>query len=117
MVRDPMLETAYKDVEGLRDNLMQGTEKYFRFALYFTIYAGDLKELDKFSSTLESALGAKLIVTKRALMQTQNGLNSTLPLGLGRAGRGQQYEHQPAVFLFSVCVFGFNQQRRDFIRH
>ena len=81
MVRDPMLETAYKDVESLRDNLIQGTEKYFRFALYFTIYAGDLKELDKFSSTLESALGAKLIVTKRALMQTQNGLNSTLPLG------------------------------------
>ncbi len=81
MVRDPMLETAYKDVESLRDNLMQGTEKYFRFALYFTIYAGDLKELDKFSSTLESALGSKLIVTKRALMQTQNGLNSTLPLG------------------------------------
>jgi type IV secretory pathway VirB4 component len=82
MVRDPMLETAYKDVEGLRDNLMQGTEKYFRFALYFTIYATDLKELDKFSSTLESSLGSKLIVTKRALLQTQNGLNSTLPLGL-----------------------------------
>ncbi|HYV33705.1 MAG TPA: ATP-binding protein, partial [Candidatus Limnocylindria bacterium] len=82
MVRDPMLETAYKDVESLRDNLMQGTEKYFRFALYFTIYASDIKELDKFSSTLESSLGAKLVVTKRALMQTQDGLNSTLPLGL-----------------------------------
>lgn len=81
-VRDPMLETAYQDVESLRDNLMQGTEKYFRFALYFTIYATDLKELDKFSATLESSLGAKLIVTKRALMQAQNGLNSTLPLGL-----------------------------------
>jgi type IV secretory pathway VirB4 component len=61
---------------------MQGTENYFRFALYFTIYATDLKELDKFSSTLESSLGSKLIVTKRALLQTQNGLNSTLPLGL-----------------------------------
>ena len=82
MVRDPMLETAYKDVESLRDNLMQGTERYFRFALYFTIYAEDLKELDKNSSTLESALGSKLIVTKRALMQTQAGYNSTLPLGL-----------------------------------
>jgi conjugal transfer ATP-binding protein TraC len=81
-VRDPMLETAYKDVEGLRDELMQGTEKYFRFALYFTIYADDLKELDLNSKTLESALGAKLIVTKRALMQTQAGLNSTLPMGL-----------------------------------
>ncbi len=81
-VRDPMLETAYKDVEGLRDSLMQGTEKYFRFALYFTIYADDLKQLDKYSTNLESALGAKLIVTKRALLQTQAGLNSTLPQGL-----------------------------------
>jgi len=81
-VRDPMLETAYKDVEGLRDSLIQGTERYFRFALYFTIYADSLKELDKNSSSLESALGSKLIVTKRALMQTQGGFNSTLPLGL-----------------------------------
>ncbi len=81
-VRDPMLETAYHDVEGLRDALVQGTERYFRFALYFTIYADDLKELDKNSAGLESALGSKLIVTKRALMQTQSGFNSTLPLGL-----------------------------------
>jgi len=81
-VRDPMLETAYKDVESLRDSLIQGTERYFRFALYFTIYADSLKELDKNSSSLESALGSKLIVTKRALMQTQGGFNSTLPLGL-----------------------------------
>jgi conjugal transfer ATP-binding protein TraC len=79
LVRDPLLETAYHDVEGLRDSLQQGTEKYFRFALYFTLYADDLKELDKNSSILESALGAKLVVTKRALMQTEPGLNSTLP--------------------------------------
>src|SRR5437016_3298120 len=59
LVRDPLLETAYHDVEGLRDSLQQGTEKYFRFALYFTIYADDLKELDKNSAALESSLGAK----------------------------------------------------------
>ena len=82
MVRDPMLETAYRDVEGLRDALMQGTEKYFRFALYFTLYAESVKELDKNSSSLESSLGSKLIVTKRALVQTKDGFNSTLPLGL-----------------------------------
>ena len=81
MVRDPMLETAYSDVEGLRDQLIQGTEKYFRFALYFTVYADDSKELDKYSTVLESELGAKLIVTKRALMQTEAGFNSTLPIG------------------------------------
>ena len=42
MVRDPMLETVYKDVESSKDNLIQGTEKYFARAV-FTIYAGDLK--------------------------------------------------------------------------
>ncbi len=82
MVRDPMLETAYKDVESLRDDLSQGTEKYFRFALYFTIYAEDEKELEKNSTILESSLGAKLVVTKRALFQTEAGFNSSLPLGL-----------------------------------
>lgn len=82
LVRDPMLETAYRDVEQLRDSLLQGTEKYFRFGLYFTLYASDLKELDKNSAILESSLGAKLIITKRTLMQMQSGFNSTLPLGL-----------------------------------
>src|SRR6185295_13525866 len=64
------------------DSLQQGTEKYFRFALYFTLYADNEKELDKNSGILESALGAKLIVTKRALLQTEAGFNSTLPLAL-----------------------------------
>ncbi len=82
LVRDPMLQTAYGDVENLRDSLQQGTEKYFRFALYFTIYADDEKELDRNSTVLESALGAKLVVTKRALLQTEAGFNSTLPLAL-----------------------------------
>lgn len=82
MVRNPMLETAYQDVEGLRDSLQQGTERYFRFALYFTLYSDTLEELDKNSGILESALGAKLIVTKRAMLATEQGFNSTLPLDM-----------------------------------
>lgn len=79
-VRDPVLETAYKDVEFLRDQLQQGTEKFFKFALYFTIYADSLKELDQYSSIFESTMAAKLIITKRSVLQTKAGLNSTLPL-------------------------------------
>ncbi|MDE2311531.1 MAG: ATP-binding protein [Patescibacteria group bacterium] len=99
-VRDPMLETAYRDVEGLRDQLMQGTERYFRFALYFTIYADDLKELDRNSTTLESALGAKLVVTKRAIMQTQAGFNSTLPMGLDELSVGNNMNTSPLSTCF-----------------
>lgn len=79
VVRDPMLETAYEDVETLRDELMQGTERYFRFGLYFTLYAKSQEELDKHSTILESALGGKLVVGKRAIMETEQGFNSSLP--------------------------------------
>jgi type IV secretory pathway VirB4 component len=80
LARNPLLETAYHDVEELRDALQQGIEHFFRFALYFTLYADSLEELDKNSKILESALSAKLVVTKRALLAVESGFNSTLPL-------------------------------------
>lgn len=100
VVRDPMLETAYQDVEGLRDSLLQGTEKYFRFALYFTIYADNVKDLDEASTVLESELGAKLVVTKRALMQTEQGFVSTLPYGLDEMNIGNNLNTSPLSTTF-----------------
>ncbi len=99
-VRDPMLETAYQDVEALRDALVQGTERYFRFALYFTIYSESVKELDKLSSVLESSLGAKLIVTKRTLMQMEQGFNSALPLMLDQLDVGNNLNTSPLSTTF-----------------
>jgi type IV secretory pathway VirB4 component len=80
-VRDPMLETAYQDVEMLRDKLQQGTERYFRFSLYFTIYGDTDKQVDDATNALEAILGAKLVITKPAVLQMEQGYNSTLPLG------------------------------------
>jgi type IV secretory pathway VirB4 component len=99
-VRDPMLETAYQDVESLRDALVQGTERYFRFGLYFTLYASDHKELDKLSSVLESSLGAKLVVTKRTLMQMEQGFNSSLPLMLDQLDVGNNLNTSPLSTTF-----------------
>ncbi|MFW0862084.1 MAG: VirB4-like conjugal transfer ATPase, CD1110 family [Candidatus Komeilibacteria bacterium] len=79
--RDPIKETALRDVEGLRDNLTQGIEKFFQYALYITIYADDKEELDKLTDSVESIIGAKLVMSKRALYQAEQGFNSTLPLG------------------------------------
>jgi|SRR5579872_129579 len=99
-VRDPVLETAYQDVEFLRDQLQQGTERFFKFALYFTIYADNLKDLDKYSSILESTMAAKLVVTKRAVMQTQDGLNSTLPQALDELNIGTNMNTSPLSTTF-----------------
>jgi len=79
--RDPIKETALRDIESLRDNLTQGIEKFFQFALYVTVYANTEEELDRLTEKVESIIGSKLVFTKRALYQAEQGFNSTLPLG------------------------------------
>jgi len=99
-VRDPMLETAFRDVEELRDKLMQGTEHYFRFALYFTIYGKNSDELEKSSSVIESMLGSKLIVTKKAFLQGKQGFDSTLPLGQDMLAVSSNLNTEPLSSVF-----------------
>ncbi|MFH2104920.1 MAG: DUF87 domain-containing protein [Parcubacteria group bacterium] len=80
-VRDPMLQTAIQDVEELRDKLVQGTERFFYFALYITLYADTKKDLEEKTKTIESMLGQRLIYSKKAIFQMEQGFNSTLPYG------------------------------------
>ncbi len=82
MVRNPELETAVEDIENLRDVLQRGEERLFQFALYFTIYATSVEELNTITEQLESTLGGMLIYTKQALLQMEQGFNSTIPLGI-----------------------------------
>ncbi|MEI7451684.1 MAG: DUF87 domain-containing protein [Candidatus Falkowbacteria bacterium] len=78
--RDPIRETALRDIEFLRDALTQGTEKFFQFALYVTIYTETLEELDRLSDQVEDVFGSRLVFSKRAFFQSEQGFNSTLPL-------------------------------------
>lgn len=80
--RDPMRETALRDVESLRDDLTQGTEHFFQFGFYVTIYAKDLKELDKMTEDIENVFGSRLIYSKHVLFQAEQGFTSTLPLAM-----------------------------------
>ncbi len=79
--RDPIRETALQDIEKLRDDLTQGIEKFFQYALYVTMYANSKEELDNLTEKIESLFGSKLVYTKRTLYQAERGFNSTLPLG------------------------------------
>jgi len=78
--RDPLRETALRDIESLRDALTQGVEHFFQFAFYLTIYAKSLDELNKLSTDIESEFGSKLIYSKKGFYQAEQGFNSTLPL-------------------------------------
>ena len=79
--RDPIVETALQDIEALRDGLSQGTEKFFQFGLYVTIYAKSEDELELSTDRVENLLGTQLIYSRKAFFQTEQGFNSTLPLG------------------------------------
>src|ERR1700733_12128507 len=47
LVRDPVLDTAYQDLETLRDQLQQAQEKLFDVGVYITIYGATTESLDK----------------------------------------------------------------------
>ncbi len=78
--RDPLRETALKDIEALRDALTQGVEKFFQFSLYITIYADSKKELDDLSDQIENIFGFRLVYSKKVFYQSEQGFNSTIPL-------------------------------------
>lgn len=80
-VRNPVLETAINDIEVLRDKLQLGTDKFFKFGLYITIFGKDLKELDQIENKLRGILESQLIYVKPATFRMKEGFTSTLPLG------------------------------------
>ncbi|KKS26121.1 MAG: Type IV secretory pathway VirB4 component-like protein [Parcubacteria group bacterium GW2011_GWA2_42_11] len=79
-VRDPQLETAMQDIEGIRDSLQQGTEKFFKFGLYITIFGQNEKELEEIETEIRAMMEGRMIYIKPATFQQEQGFNSTLPL-------------------------------------
>ena len=82
LVRDPALETAYRDLETLRDKLITAQERMFKFGIYLTVYANDLKEIKEIEINLRSILESQLIYIKPAIYQQKEGFNSVSPYGL-----------------------------------
>jgi len=82
LIRDPALETAYRDLETLRDRLQTAQERMFKFGLYLTVYGDNPKQLEEIETTLRSILESRLIYIKPALYQQREGFNCTCPYGL-----------------------------------
>jgi len=82
LVRDPALETAYRDLETLRDKLQSAQERMFKFGLYLTIYSDNEKELKEIENNLRSIFESRLIYIKPAIFQQREGFVSSSPIGL-----------------------------------
>ncbi|PIV90814.1 conjugal transfer protein TraC [Candidatus Gracilibacteria bacterium CG17_big_fil_post_rev_8_21_14_2_50_48_13] len=86
LVRDPALEAAFQDAEELRDELQRGSEKFFHFSLYYTVYTDDEKKLDQLSKQIQGILGGRLVLAKPANLQMEHAYNSTVPIATDELG-------------------------------
>jgi type IV secretory pathway VirB4 component len=111
IVRDPMLDTAYRDLEDLRDRLQQATEKMFDVGLYITIYADNEADLFKTESEIKSILDAKLVYMKPALFQQEDGFKSVIPIGDDRLQVHQKLNTEPLGSLFPFVSFDLNTDK------
>ncbi len=111
LVRDPMLDTAYQDLEGLRDNLMQAQEKMFDVGLYITVYADNENDLFKIESEVKSLLDSKLVYLKPALFQQNEGFKSVIPLGMDILGIHQKLNTEPLSSIFPFVSFDLTSDK------
>ena len=84
LIRDPALETAYQDLETLRERLRTAQERMAKLGVYLTIYAESEEELSDIETTLRSIFEARLIYIKPALYQQKQGFISCAPYGLDK---------------------------------
>lgn len=111
LVRDPALDTAYQDLEALRDQLMQAQEHLFDVGVYITIFADNENELDKLESEIKSILESKLVYVKPALFQQENGFKSVIPIGDDQLGVHSKLNSSPLSSLFPFVSFDLTSDK------
>ena len=100
LVRNPALETAFKDIENLRDSLQQSTESLFNISVYITLYADSLDELNKLEGQISNLLESRLIYNKGATFQQLEAFNSVLPLANDQLEISSPMNSSPAASFF-----------------
>jgi len=105
LIREPALETAYRDLEVLRDKLQTAQERMFKLGVYLAIYGNSEKELAEIETVLRSILESRLIYIKPALYQQREGFNSCAPYGLDLLSVHTSMNTGPISSLFPFVSF------------
>lgn len=111
MVRDPILDTAYEDIESLRDSLQQAREKIFDVGLYITVYGESEDELNKVETEVKSILDAKLVYLRPALFQQVEAFKSTSPIADDQIGVNYKLNSTPLSSVFPFVSFDLTSNK------
>jgi type IV secretory pathway VirB4 component len=83
-VVDPTVQVALDDALGLQAEIAKGAERFFQYGLYITVPAETKDELERITREVESTLSSLLIISKRSVLEVEEGFKSTLPLFLDK---------------------------------
>jgi len=111
MVRDPILDTAFQDIENLRDQLQQAQEKIFDVGLYITIYGDNENELDKAEGELRNILDSRMIYLKPAHYQQADAFLSVVPICDDRLLINSKMNSSPLSSLFPFISFDLTSNK------
>ena len=110
-VRDPQLDTAYHDLEDLRDRLQQAQEKLFNVGLYVSVYGETEKELNKVESEVKSIFESRLIYLKPALFQQEEGFRSIMPTATDLLSVHTKLNSGPLSSMFPFISFDLTSDK------
>jgi type IV secretory pathway VirB4 component len=111
LVRDPLLDTAYQDIESLRDSLQQAQEKLFDVGLYLALYGDTKEDISKTEGEIRGILDSKLVYTKPALFQQEQGFRSCLPIGTDELLVNSKLNSAPLASIFPFVSFDLTSDR------
>lgn len=86
LINDPALDAQIQDVEELRASLTRGQERYFHFSIYITIYSESEEHIKKLSTTLDTLLSGRNILTKQSFLRSEQGFVATGPFARDEVG-------------------------------
>lgn len=119
-ITDP-LESAIE----LRDKIQRGQEKLFQMAIYVSIRAGSLEELNKTTKLLEATLSARLFYSKVARYQQLEALQSILPRAEDQLNQKRNLDSSSAALTFpfmsselvheSGILYGINKSNNSLV--
>ncbi|HEX8994354.1 MAG TPA: DUF87 domain-containing protein, partial [Candidatus Paceibacterota bacterium] len=111
LVRDPILDTAYRDLESLRDQLQQAQERIFDVGVYITIYENSIEALDKAEAEIKSMMESRLVYVKPALFQQEQGFRSTLPIDTDELSVHSKLNSSPLSSIFPFVSFDLTSDK------
>jgi conjugal transfer ATP-binding protein TraC len=111
LVRSPVLDTAYQDLESLRDGLQQAQEKLFEVGLYLSIYGDSEEDLKRIESEIRSILESKMVYVKPSLFQQEQGFRSVMPIGSDELEIHTKLNSSPLSSIFPFVSFDLTSDR------